>query len=108
MNRKVRAAVVLRSQGFCEACFRFCGDEGHLDHAFGRAKAEETVENCWYLCGPSTDRPGCDDDKTNNRPSARVWLERFGLHASLHGYADAAKRAQDKLAVQALKFGAKP
>lgn len=93
MNRKVRAAVVARAGESCEACFRWCGEAGHLDHQFGRAKAEETEANCWLLC------PTCDDDKTNNRPDAATWLQKFALHASLHGFKEAAERAMTKLAV---------
>lgn len=97
MNRKIRAAVVARSDGLCEACFRWVGDEGHADHFFGRAKADETEANVWMLCGPSVGRAGCDDDKTHNRPSAAVWMERFALHASLYGFKSAAERATAKL-----------
>ena len=93
MNRSVRAAVMERAGGFCESCFRFVGEDGHADHFFGRAKAEETEPNVWCLC------LSCDDDKTHNRPSAAVWMERFTLHASLHGHKEAAERAQVKLAV---------
>lgn len=91
-----------RADGHCESCFRFFGDDGRADHFFGRAKSEETEANVWGLC------VSCDHDKTNNNPSARIWLERFGLHCALHGYVEAAKRAKDKLAVQVLKFGEKP
>lgn len=93
MNKQVRAAVVTRAGGFCEACCRYVGDEGHADHFFGRAKAEESAATVWLLCLQ------CDDAKTHNRPSAAVWLERFTLHASLHGYKEATERAQVKLAV---------
>jgi 5-methylcytosine-specific restriction endonuclease McrA len=99
VNAKVRAAVVRRSGGFCENCLAFVGEDGHADHFFGRAKAEETEANVWILC------VACDHMKTLNKPNARVWLNRFTVHASLHGYTEAAKRAQDKLAVQVLKFG---
>ena len=92
MNKQVRAAVVVRAGGFCEACFRYVGDEGHFDHFFSRRHGED-VETGWLLCWQ------CDDAKTHNRPSAAVWLGRFTLHASLHGYKEATERAQVKLAV---------
>ena len=91
-----------RASGYCERCFHWAGEDLHADHFFGRAKAEETPANVWALC------VSCDHMKTNNQPHAQIWLQWFSLHASLHGYADAAKRAQDKLAVQVLKFGEKP
>lgn len=99
MDKRVRAAVVARSGGFCEACFVFVGDEGRADHFFGRAKAEETEANVWILCGPSHGRSGCDHNKTVSHPDAATWLQKFALHASLHGFKEAAERAMTKLAV---------
>ncbi len=46
----------------------------HLDHFWGRAKVQETLENCWILCA------WCDHDKTTNSPSNNEWLERFRKH----------------------------
>ncbi len=63
----------------------------HLDHFFGRAKAEETIETCWVL------RPECHYEKTRNWPSARHWLLKFLVHCGRHAYVSAADRAQAKL-----------
>lgn len=98
MNKKIYAAVSKRAAGSCEGCFGALGESGHLDHFFGRKHAPETVDNCWMLC------LSCDDNKTNNRPSAIFWLEQFVAHCALRGYAVAAERAGAKLAVQQLKF----
>jgi len=94
---EVRAAVSARAGGRCESC----GLEGitrpapllEWDHAFGRARAE-SIETTWLLCGG----PGrCHYQKTNNIPSARVWLERFTAHALAYGYHEAAEQARRRL-----------
>lgn len=87
-TKKLRALVFARANGLCECgCERALGDSGHLDHFFGRAKAPATVENCWALS------LACDDAKTNNKPSAVMWCDRFYLHSILHGHHEAAERA---------------
>ncbi len=102
MNKKIRGAVVVRSRGRCEACGAFlsasgCGDTGHTDHFFGRAKAPESPENCWQLC------IACDAKKTTGRPSAAFWLSRFIAHCKRHGFIDEKIRAEVKLAVLVCK-----
>ncbi len=99
MDKKIRAAVFKRADGKCECgCSRSITPEtGRADHFFGRAKAEETVETVWALAIP------CDEGKTNSRPSAVMWCDRFRMHALLHGYGAAAERAATKAQVLAVK-----
>jgi len=88
MDQDVRHAVIVRSQNRCECG---CGRKippGELDHAFGRAKAEETVETCWMLSVQ------CHFEKTRNHPDASTWLRRFAEHCDRHGYTEAASRAR--------------
>ena len=93
-TKRLRASVFERADGECEACGKFVSPEtGHLDHFFGRAKAEETLENCWALCVP------CDDAKTRNSPTASVWLSVFATHARRYGYAAVVERACAKVQV---------
>lgn len=93
MSKKIRALVVKRAGGHCENCMAFVGDDGHLDHQFGRAKVKESVANCWLLC------LRCDHEKTTNHPSAQVWLERFAIHAALYAYVVEVEMALTKIAV---------
>lgn len=80
MNKAIRAAVFARARWECECgCGKSINEHyDNLDHVFGRAKAEETMETCWAL---SLD---CDYAKTNNRPDAATWLHKFIVHASKH------------------------
>lgn len=91
MNKSVRAACVVRSEGKCEACSRWAGEALRCDHFFGRARSEE-VSTCWMLC------PKCDEAKTQNRPAAATWLKKFLEHTAKHhfhaAYATAFKRLQ--------------
>lgn len=85
----IRAAV-MRRDWRCNLCLR----ENlplEFDHFFGRGKEPQSVENCWALCFD------CHDDKTNNRPNAKAWLERFVNHCLEHGYMAAATKAQVRL-----------
>jgi hypothetical protein len=101
-TKKLRATVFARAKGRCECgCGRHLGESGHLDHAFGRAKAPESERNCWALALV------CDDAKTANRPSAAHWCDRFYLHAIKHGFHEEAERAATKiLALVAKGFAA--
>lgn len=81
MDKQVRNDVFARAIGFCESpiCGRSISTEsGHLDHFFGRAKAEETIENCWALCVT------CDNAKTGSKPDAMHWLRLFVRHLARH------------------------
>lgn len=83
-----------RAKGRCEACWGWLvADEGHLDHFFGRARAE-SVENCWALCDK------CDTAKTASKPSRAEWQRKFIRHATRYGYLpelDWARRDLEKL-----------
>lgn len=55
MNKKVRQAVVERSNGYCESlvCGRFCGENGHLHHSIsgnGKRKEYEDINTTFYIC----------------------------------------------------------
>ena len=84
--------MVERSGGLCESCYRYVGDEGHLDHFFGRSKVKEAPSNCWYLCATK-----CDPDKTASRPTRVAWLLRFVVHCGIHGFTAEAQLAMDKV-----------
>lgn len=91
MKPGLREAVLERAGGTCECG---CGQplfRAEIDHAFGRARAEESLETCWALT------PRCHFAKTNNSPSAAHWLTRFEAHAEAHGYFAAAARARTRL-----------
>lgn len=91
MNADVRQAVLTRARGFCECQ---CGTRvppGEVDHFMGRAKAKESIENCWVLT------VACHLRKTRNEPSAAEWLRKFIAHTERHGYTEARLAAQHKL-----------
>lgn len=99
---EVRAAIVVRSEGFCECgCGeRVCDDRktpcypearGEMDHFWGRRKAPETVETCWFL------RPGCHLAKTRNQPDAATWLRRFMGHCQRYAFITQLRKAQARL-----------
>lgn len=89
MNKAVRRLVFARANGRCECgCLRFITEEtGRLDHFWGRAKAEETVETCWALS------VACDEAKTANRPTSMHWNLKFLIHCAIHGYERSETRA---------------
>lgn len=94
--RKIRAEVFERADNACEACGQWVTPEtGHLDHMLGRAKAPESVANCWALCVP------CDVKRTVNEPSAAHWYARMARHCDRHGYAEVAETLRAK--IQALQ-----
>lgn len=78
----IYAQVEARAQGRCEACLApfSKADPQHLDHWRGRGKARQTVENTWML------HKTCHRNKTDNRPDALTWLEKFIAHCTRHGY----------------------
>lgn len=85
---ELRAAVFLRADGHC-----WLGDAGQLDHQFGRGagRPAQSLENCWAL------HAECHNNKTNNRPSAAYWLERFVSHYWRRRYARERERAVVRL-----------
>jgi 5-methylcytosine-specific restriction endonuclease McrA len=89
----LRALVVKRAEGTCEACGS--GQMGlEVDHFFGgngRRKALEAKETCWALCH------SCHLNKTNNRPSPAYWLRAFASHAEKHGFGEAWQQTVKRL-----------
>lgn len=72
MNKEIREAVFERAQYTCEACKAAPATE--LDHFRGRAKAPESVANCWALCRP------CHRNKTDNVGGRIEWLSIYARH----------------------------
>lgn len=89
----IRSACVIRSGGKCEVCGTIGGHHRlELDHFFGRGKVPQSTRNCWMLCEL------CHHQKTNNKPTAAVWLTHFIAHAEKYGYAKEAATAKSRLA----------
>ena len=93
---KLRAAVCKRADGKCESCRAWVGlngEDGHLDHRFGRGagRPEESPANCWLLC------IACDHARTTNSPSAAYWWAKFIHHAQRYGFEAEALLADVKL-----------
>jgi hypothetical protein len=87
-TKDIRAAVMARADGKCEACGRppsFFSLE--MDHFFGRVRVKQSERNCWGLCHV------CHEDKTKNSPDPGHWLHRFWAHAEEHGYPEEAGMA---------------
>ncbi len=100
MNAKLRAAVKDRAECRCEACGRWLGDGGEIDHFWGRAKVKESVENCWLLCGADTlDWRPCHRQKTDNHPSAAYWVLVFQGHCNIYHYEAEQHRCEVRLEV---------
>lgn len=94
----IRQACLQRAEGKCECgcdapaidwdrSYSFPEAKAELDHFFGRGKAKQSVETCWIL------RANCHREKTNNRPDAAAWLERFIAHCARYGYGQALRVA---------------
>lgn len=91
---RIRAEVVKRADGCCEACVRRLSpqfDPGELDHFWGRGKAPQSVANCWLLCRL------CHRRKTDSLPARTYWLERFETHARFHGHMAEARKARSTI-----------
>lgn len=85
MKASIASAVLARAGDACECqCGR--GFDGSIDgtrtidHQPGRGRCEDTLEDLWVL------RWGCHRAKTDNNPSAAVWLGLFLIHQERHGY----------------------
>lgn len=90
---EIRAAVVARAKGRCEAltAMRILSDytdparhTGPLraDHwlgGAGRRRQQQSTNTVWAIC------PGCDLLRTNNWPSAAWWNRIHEAHCRLHG-----------------------
>lgn len=93
-TRDIYAEVEKRAGERCEACgilFAAFGRGPELDHAAGRGKAKQSVENCWLICRR------CHYERTNSIPSQAYWLNAFIRHATKHGYKAEATRADNRL-----------
>lgn len=91
---KVRASVMSRAGGKCEACAREVGDypaRVDLDHFWGRGRGRQRLQNCWALC------PDCHYLKTLNDPNAEHWLKAFQEHCRKHRYWSELAQAQRRL-----------
>jgi rubredoxin len=98
---RIREEVFKRADGRCEHCgWSFKVSHGEMDHAVGRGKAQQTLENCWALC------PMCHREKTNNDPSAAHWLEAFAEHCNTYGYRVEQARALKRLQFVRARAGA--
>jgi 5-methylcytosine-specific restriction endonuclease McrA len=73
VDAMVRERVFRRDWHQCCNCGTLDGLT--LDHAFGRAR-DRSAAGCWTLCA------ACHQQKTNNIPSRRWWLERFRAHVA--------------------------
>lgn len=93
-SKAVYRAVKARAAGRCEACGARRGAAMHMDHFWGRAKADESVETCWMLC------PHCDRLKTENVPSRMEWLVRFAAHCAAHRYDSQKPRIESQIALE--------
>jgi hypothetical protein len=93
-QRKVYAAVDLRSGGCCEEwyCLRVATEH---DHFWGRGKAEETVENVWHLCKEH------HEEKTANDPSRAGWIATFRRHCFAQDYREEMAKCDRALALEA-------
>jgi hypothetical protein len=94
-HRAVYEAVMKRADGVCEACFKHREDL-QIDHFAGRRDGT-TVEGCWVLDSE------CHLAKTDSKPSAKAWCERFMVHCGLYGYKEQAQKARTRIAVLAAK-----
>lgn len=73
----VRAAIMERANGVCEACLQPEQPWNPLeyDHFFGRTKkGAREVDAGWGI------HAGCHREKTRNFPTRKFWLEMFRAH----------------------------
>lgn len=111
-TKEIRAAVMKRANGWCEACgsaLIYSTNAPTLDHMVGRKRAPQSERNCWALGWRC-----CHARKTDNIPSANHWRHAFIAHASRHSFfAEAAmvraemekKEAKDELSNGASHVG---
>lgn len=80
MDADIYMAVAARANNHCEN--GNCGvspstfNPLELDHFAGRKHQAEQEYNCWLLCR------NCHFAKTNSKPSAGVWFQRFIDHCN--------------------------
>lgn len=92
-TKEIRAAVMERAGGKCEACGLAWewNDGPELDHFFPKGRTPQSVETCWAI------HTSCHMEKTANEPSAEWWLEKFCEHAAKYGYGNEGSRANNRL-----------
>lgn len=85
--------VEQRADGLCEMCGDAFSplDPPEMDHARGKGRAPQSVENCWMLHGRS-----CHRRKHNGL--AVEWLTQYRLHAEYFGYSREMSWADGRLA----------
>jgi hypothetical protein len=96
VSTEIRARVVERSGGKCEACLDplTSANPGEWDHVLGgvgRRIQQQSVESTWFL------HATCHRERTANQPSARHWWEIFRAHALRAGYAAMVREAEKHL-----------
>jgi len=75
----IRSWIIGRSAGTCENCGKWGGETLQVDHFFGRSR-DRSLSGCWALC------VDCHFEKTNNRPSRAIWIQRFMFRAIALGH----------------------
>lgn len=95
--------VMARAAGICECG---CGTMAthlmplEMDHFWGRGKRPQSVENCWALIRQH------HRQKTDNKPTAKEWTEKFRSHALKRGYLNEAREAYRRILWLAAAKGA--
>lgn len=79
-TKEIRDQAMGRSDGLCECCGQGFStfDPADMDHARGRGRVPQSLENVWML------KSSCHRRKTNGDPEE--WLEKYADHAHAHGY----------------------
>lgn len=89
---EIREAVFERAGGKCE-CSVGCQDvPSEMDHAVPRRHGQ-SVEACWALSSEHHKM------KTENKPDALTWAQRFHRHCLIHGYEGEATKAKIRIEV---------
>lgn len=85
-RQTIRHQAIARAHGRCEnpTCKADLREHGAImDHwlgGSGRREQEESLDTVWMLC------LRCNQERTDNRPSARYWNHRFNIHCNQYGY----------------------
>lgn len=93
-RKSIRHAIFLRCRYACEHCGLSVTEEsGHMDHFWGRGagRPAESTSTTWFLC------QRCDQNKTVNRPSNTVWLERYRAHCIRHDLTEELERIEARI-----------
>lgn len=95
MKPVLYAQLVERSGGHCENpdCRKAFGIgllTQEADHFHSR-RVPDSLDSLWLLCRQ------CHREKTDNKPDAATWLNRFLVHAEKYGYRASYERALRRL-----------